>query len=174
MPREETKTNPFLYDDHKSCKSLNLINWAKKHNLILYVLPAYTSHVVQPLDVCFGGFQRVFNSECHKFMLLDLLSRITRYKFCSLACKAYTHALSPDNLKSAFKKSGIHPLDFSTVDSSHFETATVLTNQKRSTEPEGLREIVEDHTAEPDLGDFFAKKLDCIRMKSENQTREEL
>ena len=41
----------ILYDGHKSHISLTLTDWAKKHNVILFVLLPHTSHVKQPLDV---------------------------------------------------------------------------------------------------------------------------
>ncbi|MES9882472.1 MAG: hypothetical protein ABW185_16510 [Sedimenticola sp.] len=40
---------------------------------------------------------------------------------CSVACKAYTKGLSPANLQSAFRKSGIYPFNPSAIDSTVFE-----------------------------------------------------
>jgi len=40
-----------LYDGHKSHINLGIIDWAKSQNIILFILPAHTSHVLQPLDV---------------------------------------------------------------------------------------------------------------------------
>ena len=87
-----------------------LIDWAKENNVVLFVLPAHTSHALQPLDLgCFGPFQRIYNAECHKFIRDNPSSRVTRYNVCSIACKAYSHALSPENLKGSFRRSGIYP-----------------------------------------------------------------
>ena len=36
---------------------------------------------------------------------------ISRYDMCKLACEAYTLALSAVNLQSAFRKTGIYPVD---------------------------------------------------------------
>ncbi|CAG2186231.1 unnamed protein product [Mytilus edulis] len=78
-----------LFDGHKSHLSMELIEWAKKENIILFVLPAHTSHILQPMDVgCFGPFERIFNHECHKFMRQNCSQPITRYNICGLACKA--------------------------------------------------------------------------------------
>ena len=53
--RDDT-TQPvvMLHDGHKSHISLNLLDWADEKNIKLFVLPAHTSHFLQPLDVgCF-------------------------------------------------------------------------------------------------------------------------
>ena len=43
---------------HKSQVSLDLIQWAKSENIILFVLPSNYSRLLQPLDVsCFGPFE---------------------------------------------------------------------------------------------------------------------
>ena len=54
-----------LYDGHKSHAQLTLTDWAKKHNVILFVLPPHSSHLTQPLDVgVFGPFKCMYNHEC--------------------------------------------------------------------------------------------------------------
>ena len=50
------------------------------------------------------------NTLCHKF-IRETSRIITRYNVCGLACKAYTEALSAENLQAAFCKTGIFPLD---------------------------------------------------------------
>ena len=60
---------PLLLDGHKSHVAVDIVEWAKKNNIVIFVLPAHTSHVLQPLDVaCFGPFQRMYNGECHKLI----------------------------------------------------------------------------------------------------------
>lgn len=72
-PRSSDEPVLVLYDGHKSHVSLNLIEWAKSENIILFVLPPHCSHILQPLDVsCFGPFEMAWNSACHKHMLLCL------------------------------------------------------------------------------------------------------
>lgn len=102
----------LIFDGHKSHVTMPVINWAKEHNVIMFVLPAHTSHILQPLDVgCFGPMQRIYNAGCHKFLRANPASIITRYNVCSLACAAYTPALSVANLVSSFKRTGICPFN---------------------------------------------------------------
>ncbi|XP_061174843.1 uncharacterized protein LOC133183985 [Saccostrea echinata] len=117
----------ILYDGHRSHINLTLVDWAKQHNIVLFVLPAHTSHVLQPLDLgCFGPFQEIYNAECHKFLRENPSSKITRYNICSLACKAYAHALSQGNLQSSFRRAGIFPFDKNAVDPSNFAPSIVF------------------------------------------------
>ncbi|XP_052071024.1 uncharacterized protein LOC127709474 [Mytilus californianus] len=134
----------ILFDGHKSHISLELIEWARKENIILFVLPAHTSHILQPMDVgCFGPFERIFNNECHKFMRQNCSQPITRYNICGLACKGYLHALSPSNLQSAFRKTGIYPYDPHMVDRSNFAPAQVFIQE------DSIEETCETEDREP-------------------------
>ena len=83
--------------------------------LVIFVLHAHTSHVLQPLDVaCFGPFQRMDNGECHKLIRRNS-TKITRYDVCSIASKVYSKALSAENLHAAFRKTVIYPFDPSAI-----------------------------------------------------------
>ncbi|CAC5364057.1 unnamed protein product [Mytilus coruscus] len=54
-------------------------------------------------------------------------SVITRYNICELACKAYQKALSPETLQSAFRKTGIFPLDKSVINKDQLKPSEVFT-----------------------------------------------
>ena len=83
-----------------------------EHNIHLFVLPAHTSHITQPLDVAvFGPFKRYYYSECADYMRQNMGKTITRYQIASMACTAYLKAMSPWNIVSSFKKTGIFPLN---------------------------------------------------------------
>ena len=131
----------LLYDGHKSHINLGIIDWAKKEHIILFVLPAHTSHVLQPLDVgCFGPFERIFNNVSHRFMRENCGQSISRYNICSLACPAYVKALSPENLQSSFRQSGIYPFNPNAVDPSHFKPAEFLIQEESSCCPGTITE----------------------------------
>ena len=111
VPSHSDQKILLILDGHKSHVSVGLVEWANTQGIILYILPAHTSHLLQPMDVgCYGPLQRIYNSLCHKFMR-ETSGTITRYNICELACKAYTRALSAENLQAAFRRTGIFPLD---------------------------------------------------------------
>ena len=111
VPSHSDQKILLILDGHKSHVSVGLVEWANTQGIILYILPAHTSHLLQPMDVgCYGPLQRIYNSLCHKFMR-ETSGTITRYNICELACKAYTRALSAENLQAAFRRTSIFPLD---------------------------------------------------------------
>ncbi|XP_052279003.1 uncharacterized protein LOC127877322 [Dreissena polymorpha] len=97
----------LIYDGHLS---IDTIEWAKKQNIVLFILPAHTSHLLQPLDVgVLGPFQTYFKTECASFLTLHMCQQITRYDLCKLASSAYLKAMTPIDIQSAFRKTGIFP-----------------------------------------------------------------
>ena len=143
--RSVTSPALLLDDDHRI--NVGIIDWAKQENIILFVLPADTSHVLQPLDVgCFGPFERIYNNMSHTVMRENYGMSITRYNISSLACLAYCKALSQENLLSSFKRSGIYPFNPIAVDPSHFLPAEVLELDQSSCSPETVSDVVVDAT----------------------------
>ena len=59
----------LLYDWHRSHINLTLTDWAKKHNVVLFVLPPHTIHLTQPLDVwAFGPLKSMYSKECQMYL----------------------------------------------------------------------------------------------------------
>ena len=136
--------NPVLvlYDGHMSHINLGLIDWAKNEHIILFTLPAHTSHVLHPLDIgSFGPFEKIYNSVSHKFMRKNISHRITRYDVCSLGCVAYSKALTASNLQSFFSKNGIYPYNSDVLDSSDFKPSEILQEDKHTETKDGLASV---------------------------------
>ena len=119
----------ILYDGHKSHISLLLVDWAKKNNVILFVLPPHTSHVTQPLDVgVFGPFKSMYSRECQLYMRSNPGLQVTKYDVAKLTAKPYLKAMSPENLQAAFRKAGVHPFSNKVVADSKLAPSTIYTS----------------------------------------------
>ena len=119
----------ILYDGHKSHISLTLSDWAKKHNVTLFVLPPHSSHLTQPLDVAvFGPFKAIYNSECQAYMKKFPGANITSYQIAELTNKPYLKALSAENLISAFRRTGIHPFNNKAIPDSEVAPSLIYKN----------------------------------------------
>jgi len=73
---QNTSGKPILliYDGHRSHDTLNLIELAWEHNVILFCLPPHTTHKLQPFDVgVFEHFSQIQVKRCH----VSILSRNT-------------------------------------------------------------------------------------------------
>lgn len=76
-----------LYDGHRIHIALDLIEWARDNNIILFVLPPHCSHILQPMDRgCFGLLQITYNQECLTFSRKNHRT-VTRYDVCGLVVK---------------------------------------------------------------------------------------
>ena len=59
----------LIYDGHKTHVNVQCARWARDNNIQLFVIPAHTSHFIQPLDVsCFGPLERKFTDGKHRLM----------------------------------------------------------------------------------------------------------
>ena len=126
-PRSDDSPVLILYDGHKSHVSLGLIEWAKRENIILFILPPHCSHLLQPLDVsCFGPFENSWNAACHHYMRESGGKLVTRHDVCRLACKVYLQTLTASNIQAAFKKSALIPFNASVVPDSQVAPSTTF------------------------------------------------
>ena len=72
----------LIFDGHASHVSRALIDWAMSNKLILFVLPAHTSHILQPLDVSIFGPLRPFTIESVHLLCNHALVRPTHTMTC--------------------------------------------------------------------------------------------
>ena len=78
---------------------------------MIVCLPAHASHLLQPLDVAvFKSFKVFFNSACRAFLHKNPGKVITAYDISHLVGEAWPKAITPENLISGFRHSGIYPL----------------------------------------------------------------
>ena len=167
----------LLYDGHRSHISPYLIDWGIENKVILFVLPAHTSHVLQPMDVgCFGPFSKIYSNECHKYQR-EHLGAVNKLSVCELACKTYTLALSPQNLRAAFKKSGVFPLNPSVLSESDFAPGDYLrqncevVEQNAETPSDAATSNVDDQQQSSVNEKFFEEKLKRPVQRAPSQKR---
>jgi hypothetical protein len=161
--RDENQPILLIFDGHRSHVNVPLLDWAKKNNIILFVLPAHTSHVLQPLDVgCFGPLQKIYNASCHRFLRENPSTKITRYNVAALASASYVTALSNNNLRSAFKKTGIFPLNTQAISPDQF-----VPSEPYTTPPKEKVTSTENQEETVDLDAFFQSAEEVIEKKKE-------
>ena len=102
----------LIQDGHSSHISLELIEVARKNDIHLLCLPAHTTHVLQPLDVgVFSSFKHNVGLAL-KAMVRSSAGRVpTTDDISFIVSEAWPKSLTPINLMSGFRKTGIHPLN---------------------------------------------------------------
>lgn len=102
----------LLLDGHSSHKSLEVLEFAKSHGIVLFCFPAHCTHRVQPLDVgFFGPLQIYYDQEIQLWMKQNPGRSVTHFQVADIFSKAYLRAAVPTNAINSFYKTGIHPLN---------------------------------------------------------------
>jgi hypothetical protein len=85
------------------------INFCKKNNIILYFLPLYISHLLQPLDV--GVFQayKHWHSEAIKDAIQTSYRKFTKVEFLSTLFKIQRKTFKSCTLRYAFRLTSLNP-----------------------------------------------------------------
>lgn len=112
-------TRPVLLiqDGHASHISIELIELARANDVHLLCLPAHTTHILQPLDVgVFKSFKTSFSKACTVYLTKYPGRVITSDVISSLVAEAWPNSLTPINIMSGFRKTGIFPMNPGEID----------------------------------------------------------
>ena len=102
----------LLLDNHRSHVTLETIDYAKEHGIVLLSFPPHCSHKLQPLDrAVYGPFKRYYYSACDCWMKENRGKTITIYDIPDMVGRAFPRAFTPVNIQSGFKVAGIFPFD---------------------------------------------------------------
>lgn len=116
----------LILDNHVSHVSLETIVLAKNSGVILLTLPPHTSHRLQPLDrTVFGPMKTFFNRALDDHMRSYPNVSITIYDTGALSARAFTKAMTLENIISGFRCTGIYPLNRDIFSEADYAPSTV-------------------------------------------------
>ncbi|KAJ3659805.1 hypothetical protein Zmor_011473 [Zophobas morio] len=102
----------LILDGHGSHKSLEVLEFTKKHGIILFCLPPHTTHRLQPLDVTFySSLTNYYNIELEKWLKNHPGRVVTHFQVASILKKAYAQAATISTAENGFYQTGIIPLN---------------------------------------------------------------
>ena len=102
----------LLMDGHSSHFSPIFVNKAAEEQVLVFCLPPHSSHKTQPLDKgIFSPLKRAWREACHNYTLSHPDKVVTRFQFSSLFGQAWAQAMTPQNITSGFKVTGVYPVD---------------------------------------------------------------
>lgn len=102
----------LLVDGHSSHKSLEVLEYAKHNNIILFCFPPHCTHRLQPLDVTFyGPLTSYYNQAIRRWLVNNPGRTVTHYQVGELFKEAYEKAATVGNATSGFLNTGIVPLN---------------------------------------------------------------
>ncbi|CAL4102780.1 unnamed protein product, partial [Meganyctiphanes norvegica] len=111
-------------DWHETQCNYYLAAEMNKIGIHLIGLPPDATHIMQPLDVsCFKPLKVKYKEEADDFRHDNGLKSITLVNFSRVLMPAFNTAMTEENMKSGFRKSGIYPWNADAVDYSRCRAA---------------------------------------------------
>lgn len=108
-----TESGPVVlfFDGHHSHISVNLIEMSQARNVHLMLLPANTTHVLQPLDVgVYGPLKQAWKSRIlPQYKRETRAANITKEDFPKLVRQLWDISFKPQHLQGGFRESGLFP-----------------------------------------------------------------
>ena len=118
----------LILDGHNSHTTYRFCSFAEKHKIIVLCLPSHTTHRLQPCDVgCFGPLASTWKSEVNKasseWIPIRKNNLLLHYS------KARVKALTQSTIRSAFRKTGIWPINRHIIEQDAYAPALNTTTQ---------------------------------------------
>ncbi|KAI0229911.1 hypothetical protein LSAT2_019672 [Lamellibrachia satsuma] len=114
-----TKDDPhiLLLDGHESHKTLEAIDFAREHGIILLRFPPHCTHRLQPLDrTYFKSLKFAFSRSCDNWLISNKGRAITQYNVMPLFEQAYSSTATVQSAVNGFAVCGLWPFNDSKFD----------------------------------------------------------
>jgi hypothetical protein len=99
----------LIMDGHGSHLKLPFMEYATDHQILLACLPPHSTHILQPLDVAiFGPVKKVYDQEVKAHGLYNR-TLVTKLNYLEWIQKVRTKVITPANIESAFRATGLIP-----------------------------------------------------------------
>ena len=102
----------LILDGHSSHFTLDLVQSAAEHQVIIFCLPPHTTADSQPLDTsCFGPLKSYWYQACRDYMFANPGRVITKFQFSHLFAQAWSKGMTINNITAGFRNTGIYPFN---------------------------------------------------------------
>ncbi|XP_065196899.1 uncharacterized protein LOC135828375 [Sycon ciliatum] len=106
------KTQLILMDNHSSHISVEILELARKSNVVFIALPSKTTHILQPLDkTVFSAMGAHHQSTSAAARLLKPSHSLALSDFLPIFADTFTKSVTPANIMASFKVTGVYPTD---------------------------------------------------------------
>ena len=133
----------LILDGHYShTRNLDVIELARRNNVIIICLPPHSTHKMQPLDLEFmGPLKTYYSQEIETWQKNHVGRNVTAYQIAELLGKSYLKAATGEISANGFRKSGIYPCnrhsfqDWEFAIHSHEETSPIQSPSNETIRP---------------------------------------
>src|SRR5438270_11658475 len=99
---KQAKAAPIC-DGHDSHISAQFIQYCLEHNIVLFLLPLHSSHLLQPLDVSvFGPLKQAMSSLLSQFYTTEI-SRMQKAEWLEQYMKARSITITSNNINGSWR-----------------------------------------------------------------------
>jgi hypothetical protein len=100
-----------LEDGHNSHYSPDILEYTQDNNIILVCYPSHTTHVLQGFNIAvFGPFKRAWTQATIAFEYRTG-QKVCRENMLGLLSEVWIQSLTPNNIKTSFRKTGVFPIN---------------------------------------------------------------
>ncbi|KAF5378494.1 hypothetical protein D9615_007116 [Tricholomella constricta] len=105
----------LLVDGHNSHYTRGFLVYARAHRIYVVCYPSHSTHIYQGLDVViFAVLKRYWSEERDKFER-ETKDKVSKTNFLRVYAAAHVRAFTPENIKAAFRKTGLIPFNRAVV-----------------------------------------------------------
>lgn len=116
----------FNLDNHEAHISLKALDIAKTNGIVMLTIPPHTSHRLQPLDKSvYGPFKTYYNRALDGWMRSNPSKTANIYQIPGCVNDAFMSAMTPRNISSGFRSTGIFPYNRDVFSDAEFEPSMV-------------------------------------------------
>jgi len=154
------RTRLLILDGHRPHITLEFCQYAVDNNIELLCFPPHSTHLLQPLDVgLFSPLQKYYGkaADDHIRQTRTGVLKGTFWRFYAAACR---QAYTKQNIKSAWRKTGIHP----------FNPDAVLTQVTVPRSVSSAKKVLKTPQKSRDIRQQFLSAIDQIKSGNEEST----
>ena len=151
----------LLVDGHSSHIDIEVSKFCVENQIFLYCFPPHASHILQPLDVnFFKSLKSAWSKECTKFRSETFGVSVTKQTFSEVFKNAWFAAVKPSLLVSAFRESGICPLNRRAIDQSKLAPSMPYSSQSSTSEPQDKKAMQLEKLMKPETVELYEKRFE--------------
>ena len=113
--KAKSKNRLLILDGHGSHHTIEFIEYCNSHHILPFGLPPHLTHLLQPLDVVVFQPLKHYHAKALDVFVRDGLVNISKLEFLSCIQEVRKQAFKETTILSAFRKTGIWPLNPSKV-----------------------------------------------------------
>ena len=106
----------LLVDGHSTHIDIEISKLCKEKGILLYCLPAHSSHITQPLDVGFyGPLKQAWKKAVANYAVDHIGKSVTKQTFARIFKEAWENTVKVSTIVNSFRAAGIYPVDFTAI-----------------------------------------------------------